>query len=285
MSFSSKKILISGASGMLGRALKNTLYQKGYKELFSISKNNSSKDLKEKLFQQEYLAFFHCGAEVNIELCESNKSHAYESNVLYTDFLLKNIKAHQYFYISTDSVYEDNLERKIETSPTKPLNYYALTKLEGEDKVRLYKKNHYIIRTNIFGIESNSKKSLFEWAYSELINNNEIPGYTNVFFNPLFVNHLSEALVCFLEMNIPFGTYNLGSNKKISKLNFIKTIATIFEISNNKIIDTNYVNNVNGARRPLNTYLDCSKAKSHLDKFDWNIEKGFKMLKSEILLK
>ena len=196
MSFRSNKILISGASGMLGKALWRILHQNGFTELYSISKKNSSESEKEKLFKQRYLAFFHCGAEVNIELCETNNTHAYESNVLYTDYLLKKIKAHKYFYISTDSVYEDNLERYIETSPTKPLNYYALTKLKGEDKVRLYTKNHYVLRTNIFGIESKSKKSLFEWAYRELINNNKIHGYCNVFFNPLFVNHLSEALLC-----------------------------------------------------------------------------------------
>ena len=181
MNFNSDKILISGASGMLGSALKYILNQKGYKNLYSISKNNSSEIDMEKLFNQKYLAFFHCGAEVNLDFCESNKPHAYESNVWYTEYLVKNVNANQYFYISTDSVYEDNFEINTETSPTKPLNYYAHTKLDGENKVRFNTKNHFIIRTNIFGIESNSKKSLFEWAYNELINNNVIHGYSNIF--------------------------------------------------------------------------------------------------------
>ena len=86
-------------------------------------------------------------------------------------------------------------------------------------------------------------------------------------------------------MNIPYGTYNIGSDKKISKLDFIKLIATFFDYRDSRIVNINYTNNGATVRRPLNTFLDCSKVKSYLNKYDLSIDKSFNMLKSEIQLK
>ena len=285
-----KKILISGAHGMLGSSIvKFFQYSQEY-EIFSVSKkiypdNKYIKNLlPDDLFLQtiKFYAFFHCAAEVNVNLCEDQKKYAYESNVDFTVKLFSKILSDNYFYISTDSVYDGLIGNYKEIDPTNPVNYYATTKLIGELEVKKLYSNYYIIRTNIFGISSNNKNSLFEWAYKNLRNKNNITGFTNVYFNPLYVSHLTEILFNILQTNINYGIYNLGSSSYISKYDFLKLISQNFNFNDKLITPMLFNNNDNLAKRPLNTTLNCTKLLRTSIKIDNSINKSFTMLISDL---
>lgn len=276
----SKKILISGASGMLGSKLKKTLFNNGFNEIYFISKSDTTQSIKEKLFQNKYLAFFHCAAETDLKKCQINSDDAFNANVEYTKYLVDNVNATSNFYISTDSVYEESNQSKKEDHKLKPINEYSKSKLLGEKIFMESTDNYYIIRTNIFGFNSKNKKSIFEWSVKELSSNQKIQGYSNIFFNPLYVGHVSEALILMLKNNIDFGVYNLGSDNYLSKYEFLINIAKNFNFNPN-LIENSYYEHDKNLKRSLNTSLDCSKIKSIIRNFDWSIEKSFKMLYSD----
>jgi dTDP-4-dehydrorhamnose reductase len=279
------KILISGASGMLGTALIAEFSREENVEVFYISHSDQFIDKNKNrltmgdIDNHHFYAFYHCGAEVNVNLCESDFEHAIKSNVYYTKELFKKVNAFKYFYISTDSVYNGKKGNYIESDEVNPVNKYALSKLLGEKEALASLKNTFVIRTNIFGLSSKSKSSLFEWAKRELELGNSINGFTNVYFNPLSVPHLSFILKELTNNDIPCGIYNIGCSTFLSKYDFLVKVAEFIGVKKENILPTIYTISQGLAQRPLNTTLNCFKLISQIGSIDLSIEKSFEDLK------
>lgn len=272
---------------MLGKAIINDLTLKEDYQIFYISYsqqvlNTSACSLTlEDLQNHIFYAFFHCAAEVDVNLCEKNYNYAIKSNSEYTRILFEKVITQMAFYISTDSVYEGNLGDYKEFEKVNPLNNYAKSKLMGEIEASNLIENLFTIRTNIFGNNSKSKSSLFEWAKRELELGNSINGFTNILFNPLSVEHLSEILIMLMNENLPFGIYNLGSSEYISKYDFLLKVANFIGCKNISIIPSKYEYSNTTAKRPLNTTLNCMKIKKYLGNVDLSIDKSFNLLKNK----
>lgn len=259
---------------MLGKALVTELNKRSDTEIYCVSKSNSipfdfvnliSPDETNDL---EFEAFFHCAAEVNVNLCEKDFNHAIQSNCEYARLLFERVKANFNFFISTDSVYEGIRGDYKEADETKPVNNYAKSKLKGEEVSIKTVDNLYVIRTNIIGDGSKSKGSLFEWAKRELINGNTIGGFSNIYFNPLSVQHLSFVLIKMLEGKVPFGIYNLGSDRIISKYDFLLEVANLIGANPGLVRPVEFNSSSVGAQRPMNTTMNCSKIKQNLNHLD-----------------
>ena len=281
-----KKILVSGATGMLGKALVKELNKCSKYEIFCVSKSNSVPFDFVKLISideisdLEFNAFFHCAAEVNVNLCEKDFNHAIQSNCEYAKLLFDRVNAYFNFFISTDSVYEGIRGDYKEIDETKPLNNYALSKLKGEE-VSIKALDHlYVIRTNIIGDDSKNKGSLFEWAKKELIFGNTINGYSNIYFNPLSVQHLSIVLLKMFEEKVPFGIYNLGCDRKISKYDFLLKVANLIDADTSLIKSVEFKPLPGEARRPMNTTMNCSKIKQYINDLDLSFQTTIELLKT-----
>ena len=64
-----------------------------------------------------------------------------------------------------------------------------------------------------------SKISFTDWLYRSLKNNLQITLFDDIFFSPLHVNDICEAILKVIK-NPKKGIYNLGSTNSISKANF-----------------------------------------------------------------
>ena len=280
---------------MLGTAVYNYFFQKKGSKIFGVSRQqNYSLPEVEMLYgdlaSNEFINtlkgisfdyIIHCSAEVNVNLCETDRERAYKSNVEATKNLFSKVNTKKYLYISTDSVFDGQTGNYTEESITNPLNYYAKTKLLGEAAVKEYAKNYYILRTNIFGFNNPMKKSLFEWAYSELKEEKTINGFKNMYFNPMYVGQLTLFMDKLLASNADFGTYNVGIDEKISKYDFLLKIAQSFNFSQDLVNEIEFNQNEFAASRALNTTLDNAKAKLLLKDFDFSLKKGFSMLQND----
>ena len=169
---------------------------------------------------------------------------------------------------------------------TNPLNYYSKTKLISENYIRNSISKYYIIRTNIYGFSVPLKNSLFEWAFNQLSIKNKIYGFENVIFNPLYVNQLSDILLKIIKVKIPYGVYNVGSSKPISKYDFLKMVVDKFNLDIKSLEKSSY-NTTSLPKRSICTALDITKVKSFID-YDFSIENGlnslFKDFKKQIEL-
>lgn len=290
-----KNVLITGISGMLGMAVYDHFNELKKYKIFGISRNVdfklegaeiligdlTSKDFLNSIRYLKFNSIIHCSAEVNVNLCEIDKELAYQSNVYATELLVSFLDSDNYIYISTDSVFDGKLGDYSENSLVNPLSYYAETKLLGEEVVKQQKKNHYILRTNIYGFTIPMKKSLFEWGYSELNQFKDINGFSNMYFNPLYVGQLAMFLEELISSNIDFGVYNITSDGAISKYDFLLKIAEKFNYSPDSIQAVKFIQSEKVAPRALNTTLNNSKIKVVFENFDFSFEKGFSMLKKD----
>jgi|LauGreDrversion4_2_1035121.scaffolds.fasta_scaffold352875_2 dTDP-4-dehydrorhamnose reductase len=278
------KILVSGATGMLGIALVNELHKSSNNEIYCVSKSNSvpfdfvKLISLEEISDLEFEAFFHCAAEVNVNLCEKDLNHAIQSNCEYAKLLFERVKANFNFFISTDSVYEGIRGDYQEIDEPKPINNYAISKLKGEEVSIKRVENLYVIRTNIIGDNSKNKGSLFEWAKKELIFGNPINGFNNIYFNPLSVQHLSIILLKIFEEKVPFGVYNLGCDRKLSKYNFLMEVANLINADTSLIKSVEFNPSPGDAQRPMNTTMNCSKIRHYIKHLDLSFQTTLELL-------
>ncbi len=290
-----EKILITGISGMLGKAMYQILNQSNKYTLYGVSRKEgftlpgvemiygdlSSQEFTKKLNNIKFHSIIHCSAEVNVSLCETNHIQADKSNIESTKNVFLLLNSEKKIYISTDAVFDGQNGDYSEDSFVNPLNYYAKTKFQGENIVRELCNNFYIIRTNIYGFNTPMRNSLFEWAYTELSKGEKINGFSNMYFNPLYVSQLAKCIESIVSSKIEYGTYNISADEYLSKYDFLICIANAFGFSKELIIKKEFDQNEFKAVRALNSTLKNSKFKEVLHNFDFSIANGLLMLKSD----
>ncbi len=237
--------------------------------------------LKKTLYKIKPEIIIHCAGIVNVDQCESIKDAADEihcevTNILSSFYPLSTI----FFYISTDSVFDGIKGNYSETDLPNPLNYYAKSKLAGEQVALRNNSNAIIIRTNIYGFNYVPGKSLVEWALNNLSAGQPITGFTDVYFNPLYTKQLARAIHELIVLNKFTGIINIAADEQINKFDFLVMLARIFNYPL-KIIKPGSVNSVQlSAPRPQNTTLNVGLMKKI---FGWNlsVSEGIKELKHD----
>lgn len=203
----------------------------------------------------------HFAAATDVDWCETHRPQAEEINVKSVQHLASWAKDNhvRIVYLSTDSVFDGVQGSYREGDNVNPINYYAATKWMAEKIVRGEVENHLIIRANIYGFNIQDKLSFSEWAIHKIRQRVPFKGFVDVIFTPILVNTLSELMIQLMATDAS-GTFHIGSHDAISKYDFIKEIAAIFDLESD-FVEKESVANVNfDALRPKNTSLLCSKA-------------------------
>ena len=158
-------VLVTGSNGQLGNSIKRISNLFFMYNFHFTSKNQldiSNFDLIERYIKKNKInIIINCAAYTNVEEAEKNRELSNLINNISVANLAKicssqNIKL---IHISTDYVFDGLKDCPYtEVDDPNPINYYGLTKLNGEKKMMSYDlKNSIIIRTS--------------WLYSELENN------------------------------------------------------------------------------------------------------------------
>lgn len=291
------KVLITGHTGMLGSKITESLVPLSNVKLIGIARRKATKiegieQYKGDLGDINFLnsikhiqpdIIIHTAAIVDLGFCEKDKLSASKINTKSGEILAKQFPESRFIYISTDSVFDGKSGNYSEDSIVNPLNTYAKTKYEGELAILKNSNSPLIIRVNIYG-KKDSGKSLFDWAYNELSNKKSINGFEDVYFNPLYVGQVAEALKTILFSNDEKeikGVYNLGCKEYISKYQFINIMTDYFNFDSSLVHPIKMKELSNNVERPLNTTLDTNKIKEHLS-LEFSIYEGFAELKKSI---
>lgn len=243
-----KKIYITGICGLLGSAIVKELSCK-YDICGVDIADTHIPDCKVERFDltdKEQLVnsirtfkpdiVIHTAAAINVDRCETERETTYKLNVEVTENIANicDEDGIKMIYVSTDAVYDG--EKKglyTEEDEVNPINYYGQTKLDGEYAVKKI-KNGLILRTNIYGVNVQNKKSFGEWIVSSLQENQELNMFTDIMFSPILVNELAEIMdrcIC----NDIEGLYHACGTGSISKYDFGILVKEIFGIETGKI--------------------------------------------------
>jgi len=151
------KILVTGSNGQLGTEIKYASKFFAEHEFFFADKSDldiSSNDSLINFFSNNSFAIIiNCAAYTNVDGAEDNQDDANKTNGFGVDNLCKTLESlsptSQIIHISTDFVYEGNLNRPItEDCITNPKSYYGVSKLSGEVFLQASKIPSIIIRTS-----------------------------------------------------------------------------------------------------------------------------------------
>ena len=154
-----KKILVTGCTGQLGRAI-NKEYAGSGAELVNTDVQaaegvlaldiTSIEDVLGLVRQVQPDVIINCAAHTAVDLCEQQWDSAYRINAIGARNL--SIAAAEVdakmIHVSTDYVFDGNGTRPYtEFDPVGPVSAYGKTKLEGENFVKEFVRKHFILRT------------------------------------------------------------------------------------------------------------------------------------------
>lgn len=230
-----KKVLVTGAKGMLGQDLCPILRQNSYDV---VETDVDSLDITNFNIVQCVLnehkpdIVIHCAAYTNVDGAESDYETAHKINAVGTENLAKVCGENDItlVYISTDYVFGGKSDKIYKpTDEVEPLNNYGLTKLQGEQAVRKYCKKYYIARTAwLYGIHG---KNFVETMIS-LADKPELKVVDDQVGCPTWTVELSNGILKLLQGRA-YGTYHVCGGDKTSWYGFTKEIFRLAGINAN----------------------------------------------------
>lgn len=292
------KILVTGASGLLGSKIVERANEAGHYTFSGFYKNIPKLgqpveyDLKNEMMVIEAIAsikpdvIFHCAALTNVDECESNNDLARKINVEGTKFMAKAANQIEAYlvYVSTDYVFDGSKGMYKETDETKPINFYGHTKLLGEKAVTELSDDYLIARTSvIYGKVPASGKSNFAlWLINNLRNEKPINVLIDQFVSPTLNTNLAEMLLEASRRRLN-GIYHMAGASRVSRYEFTMKLAEIFDL-NKDLIKKIRMNELNWvAERPEDSSLNVLKATRSLDTKPLNLNESLNILKEEIV--
>lgn len=296
------KVLVTGASGLLGKELVKELLFRGYTVVAIYNRNlinvESVKLVKVKLdivnrsmLEQLVLKtqpdiIVHAAAYTDVDGCELHKELAWNVNVEATRSIVRaarSIKTRPYLiYISTDYVFDGEKGMYKEEDVPNPVNYYGLTKLVGEEIVKTSDLEYTIVRTSaIYGV-GGSKKSFAEFVAEELSKGKKVYALQDQYVSPTLNTLLAQALVEVIELK-PHGILHIAG-ERMSRYEFALKIAEVLGLPKNLIEKTNMENMSKWiARRPRDSSLNTEKARRILKTPFNDTQLALKLFKSQWL--
>lgn len=266
------RILVTGASGMLGSTLatglskKHKVFGTGSSDI-SLPINYRTFDLsndsyKELIDWSQPELIIHCAAITNGNYCQQYPLKAFEINgVSIQKFLNATNKKVKIIYISTDAVFPSSIHLAKELDCVSPENVYGKSKELGEFFLKTsIDRSYTIIRTTIFGLNLNTNKTGFaEWIINTAKERKELGLFTDVLFTPIsiwdLVNEISflidtdninsESLHIAGELCTKFEfAYRLLDKLNISTKTLTKSLISSFKDrakrSNDQSLDSSY---------------------------------------------
>jgi UDP-glucose 4-epimerase len=230
------KVLLTGASGFLGRWLASDLKMNGF-DVIGISFSSSETEfLRCNLtLEAEYVNIPAC--DVIIHLAQSpvykdypaKANEIFKVNVLATQYLLdfaRKSGVSRFIYMSSGSVYDLSTNAVLsEASPLKPNSYYAQTKLAAEQLVMTYSSFFQTISLRLFNPFSHvNNGKLVTNILSSIEAGEEIylSDEEGLKMNPLYVKDMNRAILTVLSnATIQSDVYNLGGPDSCSLREFV----------------------------------------------------------------
>jgi dTDP-4-dehydrorhamnose reductase len=236
-----KRVLILGATGMLGHMLYKYLESVGVYELFNsvyrtpLNENSIFCNVKDQFALDSLFKKTNPDIVINCIGSLVHESKEYPTNAIYLNALLPHIlkdlcNLHQakLIHISTDCVFSGKKGSYKEDDFRDADDVYGRTKALGE----ILDLKHCTLRTSIIGPELKDGTGLFHWFMKQ---EGKVKGFENVFWSGVTTLELAKCINIVITNSL-FGLYHVSNGKKISKYNLLTLIKATFGLKNIELV-------------------------------------------------
>jgi dTDP-4-dehydrorhamnose reductase len=200
-----------------------------------------------------------CAAATDVDRCELDHDYADNANLIGPANVARAAAevGARMIHISTDFVFDGSKGGSYrEDESPRPLSYYGLSKLRGEEAVMAALPNAIVVRTSWLygGGEAHFPAKVLQWAASA----REIRVVNDQFGSPTYAEDLADALLSFSATDAS-GIYHLGGSGCVSRYEWAREIMALAgaEVT---VLPAATSDFPLPAARPACSCLDCSKA-------------------------
>ncbi|MGH9940206.1 MAG: dTDP-4-dehydrorhamnose reductase [Blastocatellia bacterium] len=224
------KVLIAGAGGQLGRALRTV---SAWPEVIALTHAQLDitrfDDARRSLETHRPDIVINAAAYNDVDGAEADYAGAYKLNsVAPRNLAVASCELDiPLVHVSTDYVFDGlGLRPYHEFDRTNPLSVYGKSKLAGEQAVAAHNPRHYIVRTSwLYHTEGEN----FPKAMLAQAGRDEVRVVSDQYGSPTYAPHLAAAIARLIETGA-YGTYHLAGKGAASRFDMTRKLYHLFGI-------------------------------------------------------
>src|SRR5450759_1385273 len=282
------KVMVTGASGLLGSALLRVAQS----DVIAVAAYNShplNGGLQMDITKQAQVNatvsrvapdyVIHTAAFTDVDACETEPQRAWDINALGTKNVAEACEEHgpRLIYVSTDYVFDGEEGPYSEEAPTRPINVYGESKLAGE-RFTLNSSVNAIARVCV--LYGPNKPNFVTWVINSLRSHTPINVVTDQYNTPTYVGNCARALLRMCALGLT-GVYHVSGREQLNRYAFACAIADVFALDKKLINEISTDTLQQQARRPMNSSLRVEKAERALGVRLANVHEGLTLLRDE----
>jgi dTDP-4-dehydrorhamnose reductase len=288
------KLLITGASGLLGSKLAELAIRKNHEVYSAYSQHQptygtpirldiSDKNHVEKAFKQiAPEAVVHTAALTDVDKCELAKELAWKINAEATNHIATasaRIDSHL-TYVSTDYVFDGEKGFYREEDETNPISYYGYTKLKGEEFIKEHAAKWCIARPSVLYGWLGHKQNFATWLINSLNQKKEVKVLKDQYVSPTLNTNIAEMLLEISQRKI-LGILHTAGATRVSRHEYALMLAKVFNLNTDLIKPAQMDEMSWNAKRPRDSSLNVNKATSLLNKKPLTLNQALSVMKKE----
>jgi len=289
-----EKLLVTGASGLLGNwtvMLADKAYTVVPMDVIEPRHPNAVKaditdpETVRQLFTKlKPDVVIHTASETNVDRCETERELAWKINVVGTrNLAVTSLETRaKLIYISTDYVFDGEKSLYTEDDAPNPIDYYGLTKLEGERQVMRRCKNWAVLRTSVLYGRHPMKQDFATWVINKLKQQQEITVVDDHFNTPTLAENLAQMILEVAARDLQ-GVFHASGCERINRYEFARKIAETFSLDSS-LIKPVKMSELKAwiAKRPRDSSLNTAKIQRELITKPLSINEGLLKLMEEL---
>ncbi|WP_320907994.1 MULTISPECIES: dTDP-4-dehydrorhamnose reductase [Bacteroides] len=289
-------ILIIGANGFTGRRILNDLVAR---EIYNITACSLRNDIKSGDGYQFIRADIRNASEVRAlfkevcpdvvintsalsvpDFCETHHNEARATNITAVEHLARACEQYgsRFIHLSTDFVFDGRTDRLyIEEDEPNPVNYYGITKLEGEERVAECCGNYAIVRVVVVYGKAlpGQHGNIVQLVANKLRSGETIRVVSDQWRTPTFVGDISYAVEQLMH-HPRNGIYHICGSDCVSIADIAYRVAEVLKLDRSLILPVTTEEMQEATPRPRFSGLSIAKAKREINYTPHTLEEGIK---------
>ncbi len=301
-----KKVLITGANGLLGQKLVQKLIDNpDYKVIATgIGKSRLAKSWEGKYTWDEmditdenaiHSIFdkvkpdtvIHTAAMTQVDDCENDHENCIRLNVDAVRNLISASKKHKthLIHLSTDFIFDGEAGPYSEEAEANPVNFYGESKLQAEKLLFESEIDYSIARTVlVYGIALDmSRSNIILWVKDSLEKRKKIQVVNDQWRTPTLAEDLADGCILIMEKK-KLGIYNISGKDFLTPYQMACLTADYFQLDKSLITEVDSTIFTQPAKRPPRTGFQLNKAIDELGYSPKSFTEGIGILSKQLKL-